>query len=215
MNYYAHARMFLDDPYFVAGTAVPDWLSVLDRRMRVRSRAALTLKSHTDGRVAALASGIVQHHHDDGWFHQTRAFAELNLELTAEVRLVLHPDDGFRPSFLGHVLVEILLDAALIAAAPEKLDAYYTALAGVDPRLVGDVVNQMATRPPDLWPVFIPNFCAERFLYEYLEDAKLLTRLNRVMRRVQLPPLPDEFLTILPAARHAVAQRRDGLLTAP
>lgn len=215
MNYYAHARLFLDDPYFVAGTAVPDWLSVLDRKMRVRSRAAQTLTSHADGRVARLAAGIVQHHHDDGWFHQTRAFAELSLQLTAEVRRVLSPDDGFRPSFLGHILVEILLDAALIAAVPEKLDAYYAALAGVDPRRVGDAVNQMATRPSDLWPVFIPNFCAERFLYDYLDDAKLLARLNRVMRRVQLQPLPDEFLTILPVARSAVERRRDELLTAP
>jgi hypothetical protein len=52
-------------------------------------------------------------------------------------------------------------------------------------------------------------------LYDYLEDAKLLARLNRMMRRVQLQPLPDEFLTILPAARRAGERRRDELLTAP
>ena len=32
MNYFAHALPFLDRPYFVAGTAVPDWLTVADRR---------------------------------------------------------------------------------------------------------------------------------------------------------------------------------------
>ncbi len=215
MNYYAHARPFLDNPYFAAGTAVPDWLSVLDRKMRVSSKAAQTLASHADGRVASLAAGIVQHHHDDGWFHQTRAFAELSLQLTAAVRQVLPQDDGFRPSFLGHILVEILLDASLIAAAPAQLDAYYEALNRVDPQLIGDVINQVATRPSGLWPVFISQFRAERFLYDYLEDAKLLARLNRVMRRVQLQPLPDEFLNILPAARQAVGQRREELLNAP
>lgn len=215
MNYFAHARPFLDRPYFAAGTAVPDWLSVLDRKMRVSTKAAQTLVSHPDRRIADLAGGIVQHHHDDGWFHQTRAFAELSIQLTAAVRRVLPQDDGFRPSFLGHILVEILLDAALIAAAPEQLDAYYEALHNIDPHLVGDAVNQVATRPSDLWPVFIPRFCAERFLYDYQEDAKLLARLNLVMRRVQMQPLPDEFLTVLPAARHAVAHRREELLTAP
>ncbi len=215
MNYFAHARPFLDKPYFAAGTAVPDWLCVLDRKMRVRSKAAQTLVSHPDQRIAALAGGIVQHHYDDGWFHQTRAFAELNLQLTAAVREVLPQDDGFRPSLLGHILVEILLDAALIAAAPDQLDAYYETLHSIDPQLVGDAINQMATRPSGLWPVFIPHFCAERFSYDYQEDAKLLARLNRVMRRVQLQPLPDEFLTVLPAARHAVARRREELLTAP
>ena len=171
--------------------------------------------SHADPRIAEVAAGIVQHHHDDRWFHQTRAFAELSLQLTTSVRAVLSHDDGFRPSFLGHILVEILLDAALIAEAPDRLDAYHEALQSVDPQLVGDVVNQLATRPSELWPVFIPHFCAERFLYDYLEDAKLLSRLNRVMRRLQLPPLPDEFQAILPAARHAVGQRRQELLTPP
>lgn len=215
MNYFAHARPFLDRPYFVAGTSVPDWLSVIDRKMRVRSKTARTLVTNADPRVAELAAGIVRHHEDDRWFHQTRAFAELNLQLTGLVRQVLAPDDGFRPSFLGHILVEILLDAVLIADAPDRLDAYIEALWSVDPQLVGSIVNQLATRRSDLWPVFIPRFCAERFLYDYLEDDKLLVRLNRIMRRVQLPPLPDEFLTILPPARHAVRLRRQELLTPP
>jgi hypothetical protein len=77
------------------------------------------------------------------------------------------------------------------------------------------MVNQVATRPSDLWPVFIPNFCAERFLYDYLEDAKLLSRLNRVMRRVQLQPVPDELLSILPAARCAVRRRCEELTAGP
>jgi hypothetical protein len=215
MNYFAHALRFLDRPYFVVGTAVPDWLSVIDRKMRVRSKTAQTLVSHEDPRIAELAAGIVQHHHDDRWFHQTRAFAELSLQLTAAVREVLSHDDGFRPSFLGHILVEILLDAALIAADPDQLEAYHEALQSVDPHLVGDVINQLATLPSDVWPVFIPHFCAERFLYDYLEDAKLLKRLNRVMQRVQLPLLPEGLLDILPAARHAVAQRRQELLMPP
>ena len=37
MNYFAHGHRFVDDPYFLAGTAVPDWLSVVDRKVRVRA----------------------------------------------------------------------------------------------------------------------------------------------------------------------------------
>jgi hypothetical protein len=59
---------------------------------------------------------------------------------------------------------------------------------------------------------FIPGFCAERFLYDYADDAKLLARLNRVMRRVQLPALPDRFVELLPSARRTVRERRDELL---
>ncbi len=215
MNYFAHGREYVDAPYFLAGTAVPDWLSVIDRRMRARAKLASPFQKHDDERFAAIASGIVRHHFDDAWFHQTRAFAELSLQLTVAVRDALPRDDGLRPSFLGHIMVEILLDACLIVEDTGRLDAYYRAMQAVDPRIVERAVNQMATRKSDKIAVFIPLFCAERFLYDYPEDEKLLSRLNRVMRRVKLAPLPNTLLDVLPEARQAVSRRREELLSGP
>ncbi len=212
MNYFAHGRSFVDDPYFLVGTAVPDWLSVVDRGMRAKSKSAERFLDHEDIRVAALAAGIVRHHHDDRWFHRTRAFVELSLHFTAAVRGVLPGDDGFRPSFLGHILVELLLDAELIAEAPARLDAYYAALDQIDASFVADTVNSMATRRSERLAGLIPLFCSERFLYDYVDDGKLLRRLNHVMRRVKLPLLPDKFLDILPGARQEVRRRRGELL---
>ena len=212
MNYFAHGRNFLSDPYFLAGTAVPDWLSAVDRRVRVKSKHAAPFLGPAAARLAALAAGIQQHYRDDRWFHRTRAFAEISWQLTVAVRDALPGDDGFRPSFLGHILLEILLDAALIADAPQQLDAYYAAFAGLDAVAVRDGVSQMAHQPVESLAVFIPGFCGERFLYDYLDDAKLLARLNRVMRRVQLPTLPDRFVELLPSARQTVRRRRDELL---
>lgn len=212
MNYFAHGRFFVDDPYFLVGTAVPDWLSVVDRGMRVKSKSAELHLDHEDNRVAALAAGIVRHHHDDRWFHRTRAFVELSLQFTAAVRGVLPEDDGFRPSFLGHILVELLLDAELIAETPTRLDAYYAAFEQIDVQFVADTVNSMATRQSERLAGLIPLFCRERFLYDYVDDGKLLRRLNHVMRRVKLPLLPDQFLDILPDARQNVRERRDELL---
>lgn len=212
MNYFAHGRSFVDDPYFLVGTAVPDWLSVVDRGMRAKSKSANLYLDHEDSRVAALAAGIVRHHHDDRWFHRTRAFVELSLQFTAAVRGVLPGDDGFRPSFLGHVLVELLLDAELIAEEPDRLDAYYAAFDQIDVQFVADTVNSMATRQSDRLAGLIPLFCTERFLYDYVDDEKLLWRLNHVMRRVKLPLLPNQFLDILPGARQNVRGRRDELL---
>jgi hypothetical protein len=213
MNYFTHGLPFLSDAYFLAGTAVPDWLSVVDRRMRVRSRAAQPFCAHADPRIAALATGIVQHHHDDRWFHQTRAFAELSLELTRRARQLLPGDEGFRPSFLGHILVEILLDASLIASHPAKLDDYYRALSQLDLSLLNDAVNAMATKTSPRLGEIVELFCRERFLYDYLQDAKLLRRLNHVMRRVGLPLLPDAFGQLLADARGLVDARRGELLS--
>lgn len=212
MNYFAHGRAFLDDPYVLAGTAVPDWLSVVNRRIRTRGKRAELFLQDQDPRVAAIARGIVRHHRDDQWFHQTRAFAELSLQLTREIRELLSPDDSFRPSFLGHILVELLLDAALIAEEPERLDDYYQAVDAIDPYVVAEAVNRIATRPTGMLAFFIERFSAERFLYDYAEDAKLLVRLNHVMRRVGLPDLPPSFTSLLPSARAAIRARQWELL---
>ncbi|MHB1037365.1 MAG: hypothetical protein ACYC35_13760 [Pirellulales bacterium] len=213
MNYFAHGFRFVDDPYFLAGTALPDWLNVADRRVRLRARHAREFVNDEDPRVAALARGIVRHHRDDAWFHETRAFAELSWHLTVETRNVLDADDGFRPSFLGHILVEILLDAALITANPARLSDYERAIGSVDGRLVQEAVNRMSPRKTDRLAILIARFSAERFLWDYPADGKLTQRLNQVMRRVGLPPLPETFRRVLPDARRQVRGRQAELLT--
>jgi hypothetical protein len=213
MNYFAHGRAFVDDPYFLAGTAVPDWLNVVDRRVKARSKHAAEFVEDADPRLAALAQGVMRHHADDGWFHETTAFAELSWQLTARVRDALPPDDGLRPSFLGHILVELLLDAALIAEEPERLEAYYAALAAVDPAFVQQAVSRMATGVPERLAEFLPLFIREGFLWDYRDDGKLWFRLNQVMRRVNLPALPEAFCELLPEARRLVEARKSELLT--
>jgi hypothetical protein len=215
MNYFAHARLFLDDPYMVAGTAVPDWLNVVNRRVKARRRLAEPFVGDSDPRLASVARGIVRHHDDDQWFHQTAAFAALSLRFTVELRDLLAPDEGFRPSFLGHILVELLLDAALIEQNPGDLDCYYETIAALDAEFVNQAVNRMATQPTEMLALLIGRFSTERFLYDYLDNEKLLYRLNAVMRRVCLSELPVEVVQLLPAARAAVRESQTELLAPP
>jgi hypothetical protein len=212
MNYFAHGRNFTSEPYFLAGTATPDWLSVIDRKMRARSKLAEAFIDDRDPRIAQLARGIQRHHADDAWFHQTAAFSELSLDFTVQIRDLLPKDDGFRPSFLGHILVELLLDATLTEDDPPRLDAYYAALASLDAEVVQAGINAMATKTTDRITLLLPRFLRERFLYDYLQDAKLLTRLGHIMHRVGLPPLPAELAELFPAMRRAVRARQGELL---
>jgi hypothetical protein len=212
MNYFAHGRRFIDDPFFLAGTAVPDWLNVVDRRLRVRSKQARLFVNATDETVARLAAGIVQHHADDEWFHATAAFNELSLDFARRVRDALPADDGFRPHFLGHILVEILLDAALIAHDPARLDAYYAVMDALDGEAVAVALNLIAPRPTENLATFIGLFSRERFLFDYVDDGKLLFRLNQVMRRVGLPVLPPSLTQVLAEIRPLVRARTEELL---
>ena len=128
MNYFAHALPFLTDdcdPCFIAGLAVPDWLNVVNRKVKARPKPALEfLTATTHPAEKSVARGVIQHHRDDRWFHQTHAFNELCLEFTVEIRELLSADNGLRPRFLGHVLVELLLDDHLIRQFPHQIDRY-------------------------------------------------------------------------------------------
>lgn len=215
MNYLAHGIRFLDAPYLLAGTAVPDWLSVVDRKVRVRSPAAAELLHDPDEATRQLAAGIVQHLDDDRWFHDSRVFAETNLQFAVELRDCLPGDEGFRPSFLGHIVIEILLDATLMQRDPASVDRYYEALGEVSAAKVQQVVNRIARVPTEELQWWIERFREVRFLYDYLDDDKLLFRLEQVMRRVGLPPLGQQLSSWLPSARAIVAERCDQLLAAP
>lgn len=212
MNYFAHAFQILDRPYLAAGACVPDWLAVADRPLRLRTKHAEPFVNDPDPEVSAVAQGIVKHLRDDARFHATRAFAETSLALTVMARDVLGCDTGFRPAFLGHLLTEIFLDASLIAENPEKLSEFYRVLDPLDPRRIEAAVNRMAPRPTTRLAVFIPLFLRERILWNYLEDDKLMMRLNQIMWRVKQSPLPDEFIAIFPAARKLVEERKEALL---
>ena len=212
MNYLAHGWRFVHEPYVLAGTAAPDWLSVIDRKVRLRSRTAAQFVNDADATLAAVARGIVQHHADDAWFHATPAFTELSLGFAVEIRAALPGDEGFRPSFLGHILVELLLDRALTEDDSRRLDAYYAALSALDPATAEEAISRLATRPISTLATLIPRFIRERFLYDYVDDNKLLTRLNHIMRRVNLPQLPATFSDLIPSMHHRVRARISKLL---
>ncbi len=212
MNYFAHALRFLNRPYFVAGTAVPDWLSVADRQVRVRAKLIEPHLLGDGSPQSEVAAGAWQHLHDDGWFHSTRAFFEVSTTLAVRFREVLGPDDSHRTSFLGHIVTELLIDAELIERHPGQIERYYEVLRGIEPLAVQQAVNAMVKTPTENLVPLIPRYIAERFLPDYLSDERLLHRLNQVLRRVKLPPLPAEAESVLNRARPLIRDRLSDLL---
>ncbi len=215
MNYLSHAYRFLQDPYFVAGTSLPDWMSVVDRRNRARSQAAERILEDEDPRVVSLARGVMQHHYDDRWFHQTEHFAMLSARFAVELRKLLVGESGHQAGFVGHIVVELLLDSVLSDDNPDYLMGYYAAIESLDVQFVQSIANRVCTKPFDALGILIPRFVQERFLADYTADDRLWMRLNHVMRRVGLPPLPESVVMWLASARVRVREAAHELLTEP
>jgi hypothetical protein len=215
MNYFAHGIRFLDRPWFLAGTAVPDWLVVADRKTRMRPLLVAPFADGGDTPRAQLAAGVLQHLEDDRWFHLTPAFARTNTEIADLYRRELGSENGFRPGFLGHITTELLLDGVLIERNPRQLDAYYETLAEIDPQRVQESINHMAANTTSNLADFVELFRQAEFLRDYLDESRLLSRLNQVMRRVALGRLPNRVEDVLRSARRLVESRAQALLTAP
>ncbi len=212
MNYFAHGIRFLNRPVFLAGTAVPDWLSVADRKVRLREKHVRPAFETDDALDSELAAGILQHQSDDDWFHRSRAFYEVTSDVADLFRAHLGAEDGFRPGFLGHIATELLLDRLLIEAHPGTLERYYRALDELDPRAIQQAVNRVAPRTTERLAAFVEIFRQVRFLFDYLEPERMLLRLNQVLRRVKLNPLPASVSGVLEAAFDVLRVRGRELL---
>ena len=193
VNYLAHSLRFLDAPPRLAGVCLPDMLSAIDRKCRLRERHVQPLTGDADPFACEVAKGVLAHLADDHWFHGTEAFLVTSGKLTRHIRAALPDDESHRVGFLGHILTEILLDRWLIAQLPDLLETFHAGLATLDGDKLQAVVNRVATRPTERLAPMYPRMIAERFLDDYPFDDRLLRRLNGVMKRVGLPRLPDEF----------------------
>ncbi len=213
MNYFAHGMRFVDRPWYLAGTALPDWLSVIDRRVRLRPKLMQERENGSGAIDAELAAGAWQHFEDDRWFHKTRAFAEVTAQLARLFRDFLGVGDNFRCGFLGHIATELLLDSVLIEQNPGLIDRYYSVFAQLDAAVLAETITHLAGQPVDVGH-WLPIFCREQFLRDYADSARLAYRLNQVLRRVKLDPLPAGIEGPLSAGRSIVRANADGLLPA-
>lgn len=212
MNYFTHALNHIDRPYFMAGTAIPDWLSVVDRKVRLRPRLLEPWLDDEDRVQSQVASGALQHLSDDDWFHSTRGFVEVTGELTGRFRHRLGADEQYHCGFLGHVGMELILDGVLMEMYPDRFDAYWQTLAEIEPSQIETAVNRMAKVPATRLAWFIDLFRREQFLRSYVDDAELVSRLNQVLLRVKLSPIPIEAIPVVAEGRELVTRRLLDLL---
>lgn len=215
MNFLCHALPYLDQPVVAVCTGVPDFLSVIDRKIRARGRMATPFLHSEDPITRDVAAGILAHIRDDHWFHGGETFVRMNLEFAVELRDRLPGDAGFRPTFVGHILIEMLLDANYLLEAPSLVDRYYHLFSEVPIASIQRSINQITGKPSNQIASTLGRFAETKFLYDYASDESLLVRLNQVMKRVGLAPLPPAVGDWLPQARSRVRANHHRLLQEP
>lgn len=213
MNYLAHGYRFVDRPWVLVGTAVPDMMTIGDRRRRLRHHE-VPVAAGLDAASADLAEGLRAHFHDDGWFHASDAFREVTEAMAVRVRAAAG-ERRIRASVIAHVGMEMLLDAELMRRDPGLLRAYGLAFTRVHPDGVAERVGRWSRRPPLVLHRVMRFMSGASFLSSYVDDHGLLLRLSQVARRARLGALPASLIDEVPAMRALVRERADDLLSDP
>jgi len=176
------------------GAVLPDLVSLYRRRVRARQLVRLWTPPPpgaprgTDG----LLAGVAFHHHVDRLFHSHPAFETATAGLQAALRAASGAP-GLKRFFPAHLLTEMYLDRLLMERRPARVDAFYAevAAAGEAPGAPFVLRHPLAERAG--WGAFLERFTAQRFLEDYLSDAGLVHRMNRVLVRMrQRALLPAE-----------------------
>jgi hypothetical protein len=212
LNYFAHGFRFLDEPYFLAGTALPDWMGVVDRKHRLPPNLVRAWQGDADPRMASFAAGILQHHEDDESFHTGPAFAALQVRFAKWIKETDPAASDLAKYLLAHIVPELMLDAFIIEQDPSKLESYYEAVFSLDGSVISGMIARMSGKEPESLERFLQVFHRERFLADYGDDERLCFRLTQILSRVGWGPLPRGFASLVPSMREAVGEVKGELV---
>lgn len=180
MNYLAHAWTLgpAAPDEVVLGAALPDLAGVFDRRApRLTMEAADLLEG---AGAPLLARGVRAHQAADSCFHDLPAFKEGCAALRAELALLeLEQVRGF---FLAHLLLEVLLDAALLEEDPTLAPRFYSALEAAPRERAATLV---AKKDPAGFERWVERFLRARFLLDYGTDEGVAFRIEQVLNRAR------------------------------
>lgn len=217
MNYLAHAWVLPEPrPAVVLGAVLPDLVRALDRRApRLERQAASRLEALG---AVELARGVRAHQAADASFHALGEFREGCRRLDPVTRAVQAAGGRARGFFLTHVLLEMLLDAALLERDPAILDRLCAALEPEHVEPAARALHAIGFEAAAGLPSLAARFREARFFADYGSDAGVARRLGQVLARAR-QPLDARAEQALAGAvgdfRESVRARVDGLTREP
>ena len=117
-----------------------------------------------------------------------------------------------RPSLIAHVLIEMFLDWHLETRYPGTMEEFYNVVQQIVPEQVQNAVNLFATRKTEKLVPAIGFFLKERYVFDYETDAGARYRMNRVLERLKLAPIPEEADSWMSKFRQKVVTNANELL---
>lgn len=197
-HFYCHEKEGQD--LFNFGLVFPDFLGMVSRRHKLR----IFLDELKIGDEAAeFVNGIKHHEKADKIWHVHDYFAaktEAIKNVLAEYNLTKKP---YRPFFMTHVMLEILVDRMIVKHEHHKALAMYSSLQRVEDSFVKKLFIDKELSHKFL--LFKSSFLEKRYALQYGHNESFIYALNRLFQRVNHP-------TIEMKEYHKFVKRLDSLV---
>lgn len=193
MNFIAHyyPGSHIPSPEFHLGLVLPDMVRISNKTLRLKPIAEpLTLLE------SPMQVGMNLHFDSDHFFHNTEFFKQGSTRLT-ELARSFPFQQITRSSFIGHILLELLLDRWLLIHQPAQGHSFYKSLSEVNPIVLSDLFNSQEKQPHlSDFKSFLGKFIGYRYLLLYPKDDELAYALTRIYFRATglLPTLDTPLL---------------------
>lgn len=181
MNFISHFYLehaYKDNPYIIAGLAIPDLWHTQLNLYAPKHDANETLELHQ------FKVGLQKHFMADKVFHNSDYFISMSEWANQEIRKANTSTQLKRKFFLVHISIEILLDRVLINLFPDLVEEFYDCFANVNPEQIQTYMEQIYYYNFDGLSDRIKQFTTQKRIYEYSDDNKFMDLLDWMMQKI-------------------------------
>lgn len=178
-HYYCHGGTSHE---FNFGLLFPDFLGILDRSYKLNQ----FLENYHGGN-AEFISGIKHHQLADEMWHYGNYFNEKTKEIKKILKNYEMVDKPYRPFFMTHVMLEILLDRTIVIHEKQVAISLYESLEKVDSEFLDSLISQDELKAR--FSSFFESFTENRYTLSYANNEKFIYALNRLFARVKHPSI--------------------------
>lgn len=192
MNFLSHYYFDKDkNAYQIFGTVFPD---LLKNAMNVRLHPEKNSSIFTaNPGTSSILIGWNNHLAVDKYFHNSSFFFKHTAEIKVELKPILEGTQ-FRPSFLAHITLELILDHLLISQNLVSVEDFYIAIEEVEILTISDFLEKSGIQDATPFFNFLSSFKSSRYLISYRKPDNIAYALNRICMRVWPDKLDDRQL---------------------
>lgn len=190
MNLVAHYHLDRDlvNSFFTVGAATPDLLSIYNSHLRIKERHLKKLSEDERGRITPpFLAGLQRHFFADGVFHTSPLFTRETKHISNMLEAYFPDLEIQRKFFIGHILLELMIDKVLINLHPGILESYYGHFESLLPfRDIKRSLEIAVGHELPNYEAYLKRFLRRKFLYHYADPQHIAWILRRILRRVRI-----------------------------